>query len=560
MPKIIIDGQTIECRDKVSVLQAALEAGWDIPHYCYHPGLSIVASCRLCLMEMKMPNPKTKEMDWSSKLAPSCQTPVKDGMEVCFASPRVKDNQQRCMEYFLLNHPLDCPVCDQAGECYLQDYSLKFGDAASRMVDPKYKNPKKDIGSKTLLYADRCVMCTRCVRFCEEISGTGELCVINRGSREEIDVFPGNPLENPLQGNVVDICPVGALLDKDFLMKQRVWELRGTDSICPLCSAGCAIRIDHNEGRVWRLKPRYNPGVNDWWMCDAGRFGWKYTHDPKRLDRLTVRRGMTVESPEWDTLPEIARVRLTQVVQRDGAKMVAAVLSPFMACEEAWLLAKFIRGVAPEATLVMGPAPFVGEDEKFPKDGRGTAVSALASGSQAGHLCHSGGCEVRFTIRAEKCPNRRGVEMVLAAMGGNLAAFEEFTRKAAEGAFSAAWIVGGYPSDWVTKELPAALAKIELVFAQDVFANAVTNAATVVIPSCSWAERSGCFVNHDGKIQPFEAALPPLEGCQRDGQYLYALIDGKGLYNAAVIREALAKEIAAFGRLHVPPETAENAH
>ena len=209
MPKIIIDDREIECRERISVLQAALEAGWEIPHWCYHPGLSVVASCRLCLMEMKMPHQKTKEMAWSPKLVPSCQTPVKEGMEVRFASQPVKDNQRACMEYFLLNHPLDCPVCDQAGECYLQDYSRDFGSATSRMVDQKLKNPKKDIGSKTLLYQDRCILCTRCVRFCREIAGTGELCVVDRGSREEIDVFPGMSLENNLQGNVVDICPVG---------------------------------------------------------------------------------------------------------------------------------------------------------------------------------------------------------------------------------------------------------------------------------------------------------------------------------------------------------------
>jgi NADH-quinone oxidoreductase subunit G len=165
MPKITIDGRTIECRDKIPVLQAALDAGWDVPHYCYHPGLTIVASCRLCLMEMKMPDPKTKEMVWSPRLVPSCQTPVKDGMEVRFETAKVRENREHCMEYYLLNHPLDCPVCDQAGECYLQDYSLKFGHSYSRMVDPKTVNPKKDVGSRTLLYQDRCVLCSRCVRF-----------------------------------------------------------------------------------------------------------------------------------------------------------------------------------------------------------------------------------------------------------------------------------------------------------------------------------------------------------------------------------------------------------
>jgi NADH-quinone oxidoreductase subunit G len=350
MAHITIDGRQIECEEKVSVLQAALQAGWDVPHYCYHPGLSVVASCRLCLMEMKMPHPKSKQLDWAPRLFPSCQTPVRDGLEVRFDSELVRDNQRHCMEYFLINHPLDCPVCDQAGECYLQDYSLKFGESSSRMVEAKNKNPKKDIGSRTLLYQDRCVMCSRCVRFCDEVAGTGELAIVNRGSRAEIDVFPGAPLENELQGNVVDICPVGSLLDKDFLMRQRVWHLKSADSICPGCSQGCAIQVDHNDGRVWRLKPRYNPGVNDWWMCDAGRFGWKYAHDPKRIRHLTVRRGAEMRPAEWSELPEIARFRFEQVVAERGAASVGALLSPFLSCEEAWLLAKFIRDVAPDAT------------------------------------------------------------------------------------------------------------------------------------------------------------------------------------------------------------------
>ena len=173
MPKIIIDGKEVECRDGISVLQAALDAGRNIPHYCYHPGLKVVASCRLCLMEMKMPHPQTREPGWAPKLFPACQTPVRDGMEVRFDSEKVRDNQRHVMEFYLLDHPLDCPVCDQAGECHLQDYSEQFGDATSRMVEPKHQNPKKDIGSRTLLYSDRCVMCTRCIRFCDEIAGTG---------------------------------------------------------------------------------------------------------------------------------------------------------------------------------------------------------------------------------------------------------------------------------------------------------------------------------------------------------------------------------------------------
>ena len=543
MAKIIIDGQPIQCRDKITVLQAALEAGWEIPHWCYHPGLSIVASCRLCLMQMKMPDPKTKELAWSPKLLPSCQTPVRDGLEVRFTSPEVKDNQHRCMEFFLLNHPLDCPVCDQAGECYLQDYSEHFGDANSRMLEPKYKNPKKDIGSKTLLYMDRCVLCSRCVRFCREIAGTSELCIVERGSRCEIDVFPGLPLENALQGNVVDLCPVGALLDKDFLMKRRVWELTGARSVCPLCSAGCAIRIDHADGRVYRLKPRFNPGVNDWWMCDVGRFGWKYVHDAGRLNRLTVRRGHGSEPLAWSALPQLARVRIRQIVQRDGSSKVGALFSPFMSCEEAWLLAKFIREAAPEATLALGPVPVVGSDDAFPKP-------AAAGGPAV----------PKFTIRAEKCPNRRGVEMILAAAGGNAATFDEFVKKAEAGGISAAWIVGGYPQEWVPQELAKAIEKIRLIFAQDMFTNAVTKVAAVVIPACAWAERSGCFVNCQGKVQPFDAAIAPPEGCQRDGNYLQAVAGYPGLYNPANVRELMVKEVPAVGAFQVPPPEPKYAH
>ncbi len=540
MATIIIDGQSIDCTDNVTVLQAALEAGWDVPHYCYHPGLSVVASCRLCLMELKLPHPKTKEMGWAPRLFPSCQTPVKDGLEVRFDTEKIAENRRHCMEYYLLNHPLDCPVCDQAGECYLQDYSQKFGDSSSRMVEVKNKNPKKDIGSKTLLYQDRCVMCSRCVRFCDEVAGTGELCIVDRGSKSEIDIFPGIPLENELQGNVVDICPVGSLLDKDFLMDQRVWSLKRAKSVCPGCSAGCAIHVDHNAGQVWRLKPRFNPGVNDWWMCDEGRFGWKHVHDPKRLNRLMVRRGAETESPDWSVLPELARYRFERAGSDAGTDKIGALLSPFMSCEEAWLLVRFIRGVAPESVLAMGRVPTDGEDRTFPKGSNGSTP--------------------KFTIRAEKCPNRRGIEMVLKGAGGRVISFDAFVKLASSGALAAAWVAGGYPNDWVTKALGSAAAKVGDLFAQDMFENAVTEAAAVVVPSCSWAERSGCFVNHQGRVQPFESAIAPLDGCQRDGQFLYTLAGETGLYDAAGVRAKMAATMPAFGELHVAPEEPRFAH
>jgi NADH-quinone oxidoreductase subunit G len=521
MPKIIIDNQEIECREGVSVLQAAIDAGWDVPHYCYHPSLSVVASCRLCLMEMKMPHPKTQGMGWAPKLIPSCQTPVREGMEVRFNSEVVKKNQATCMEFFLLNHPLDCPVCDQAGECYLQDYSYKFGYSESRMVDQKLVNPKKDIGPKTLLYSDRCVMCTQCVRFTQEISGTHELCVVNRGSRAEIDVFPGLPLDNPLQGNVVDICPVGSLLDKDFLFQRRVWELESAPSICPGCATGCAIRIDQADNKIYRLKPRYNPLVNDCWMCDEGRYGWKYVEDENRITAPIVRRGREQDTPDWAKLPDILRFRFDEYIRENSGAQVAAVLSPFMATEEAWLLIKFIHGRAPDASLSLGPVPVEGDEQRFPVGAVGDAV--------------------KFTILNEKCPNRRGIEMLLDSSGGNVMAFEEFVERCNKGDIGAAWIVGGYPNDWAGKDLIKAAGKLDLLVVQDLLAGALSETATVVLPACSWAERDGSFVNATGLAQPFERALDPPDGARRDGQYLFELAGCSGLYSGGRVREMMAE-------------------
>ncbi len=533
MAKITIDGKQIECRDGIPVLQAALEAGWDVPHYCYHPALSIVASCRLCLMEMKMPHPKTKELVWAPKLFPSCQTPVRDGLEVRFDSDAVRENVRHVMEYYLLNHPLDCPECDKAGECYLQDYSERFGNATSRMVEDKHKNPKKDIGSKTLLYQDRCVLCSRCVRFCREIAGTGELTVVNRGSRGEIDVFPGVPLENELQGNVVDLCPVGALLSKDFLFKQRVWFLRSAKSISPANSNGSAIWIDYNERGVHRIRPRYNPGVNDYWIADEERFGYKYIHAPERLSGVMQRTDDGPQPLDWQHAPARVRELLAQAAaEGDGAK-VAAVLSPMMSCEEAWLLATAVRQIAPKATLVLGYVPVHGQDKTFP-----------------------GG----FVIPAEKCPNRRGVETVLEHFGDPRADFNRFLHDAVEGRFAAAYVVGGYPEPWIDERVAAALRRIGTLIVHDLFPTPVDDHAALRIASASWAEREGTFMNRQGRLQPFERAIPQIDGVKADGQFFFELAGERGLFRAGRVREQMAEKVSAFGELHVPPPLPKHAH
>ncbi len=533
MPKIIIDGQEVTTREGIPVLQAALEAGFDIPHYCYHPGLSVVASCRLCLMEMKMPHPKTKEMSWAPKLFPSCQTPVKDGMEVRFESERVRSNQKYVMEYYLLNHPLDCPVCDKAGECYLQDYTEEVGPAASRMVEDKSKNPKKDIGPHTLLYSDRCVLCSRCVRFCDEVTGSGELMIVNRGSRGEIDVFPGQPLENELQGNVVDLCPVGALLDKGFLFKQRVWLLKSTKSVSPVDSRGQTIWIDHNVEGVHRIRPRYNERVNEWWISDEARFGWRPYVREDRLTTPRVREGDAMRVERWEALPALLKARLNEAAGADQGASVAAVLSPMLSCEEAWLLASFVREVAPQATLVTGYVPIVGEDQRFPKG---------------------------FVIKAEKCPNRRGIETIIEHFGGPSLDFGAFVEQAGTGKFKAAYITGGYSQAWIKPAAVEALGKVSFVVVHDLFPSGLDAIASVHVPAATWIEREGTFMNDEGLVQPFERAMPPADGVKGDGQFFYELLGLSGLFLSKKVRERMAERMAVFGEVFVPKDLPKHQH
>src|SRR5271163_1288225 len=318
--------------ERLNLIEVAQRADVLIPHYCWHPALTVVASCRMCLVEVGEKKPDGS-IAMQPRVVPACQTPAKDGTVVVTNSAKAKAAQQQTLEDLLLNHPLDCPVCDKAGECMLQDFSYRFGNSKSRMVDDKNQPPNKDyIGEHITLFTDRCVMCSRCVRFTREISGTAELQVINRGSHAEIDIFPGDPCNNKLAGNVVDICPVGALCSKDFLYKQRVWWLKTRNSVCPDCSTGCSIFVDHNKDIVYRLRPRENPQAQGYFMCDEGRFDYPYINERSRIMQPLLRTSNGSAGNNWETvLPEL-RSELA-AVKGDGGR-VMAVLSPFLTCEE----------------------------------------------------------------------------------------------------------------------------------------------------------------------------------------------------------------------------------
>jgi NADH-quinone oxidoreductase subunit G len=524
--------------EKLNLIQAAMKAGVFVPHYCWHPGLTVVASCRMCLVEVGERKPHG-DIVMQPKVVPGCQTPARDGTVIVTNSQKARFAQQQTLESLLLNHPLDCPVCDKAGECLLQDFSYNYGRSQSRMIDVKNTPPNKPhISDKITLFADRCIMCSRCVRFTREISGTAELQVINRGDHSEIDIFPGQPLDNKLAGNVVDLCPVGALCSKDFLYKQRVWFLRPQKSVCADCSTGCSIFVDQNKDIVYRLRPRENPQSQGYFMCDEGRLGFHYVNAVERLTRPFVRgetrgNGALVPASYESALANL-RKELTEIASQNGSA-VAGVLSPFLTCEEAYLFAKFMKGLSANVRLGLGTIPTFGEDDTYPKDRRGRPVEP-----------------VKFTIRAEKCPNRRGVEAVLRHFQGEVIPFDDVLPKSGAEPPRAVFIAGGYPprdSTWVTPSQVEALGRIPLLIVQDLFASPASDLAKYVLPAASFAEKEGTFVNHAGLAQATRWAIRPPQDLYTDGRVFLGLLERPGLVNADNLRSELAREIPYFAPL-----------
>ncbi len=533
MPTALINNTPLELdpAEQINCVQAAKRIGFEIPHYCWHPALSVVASCRMCLVEVGEQKPDGTIV-MRPKLEPGCQTPVKDGMVIVADSPKVKAAQQATLEYLLLNHPLDCPTCDQAGECFLQDYSFKYGRGFSRLQEPKNQKPDKDhIGDQITLFTDRCIMCTRCVRFTREVSGTGELMVTQRGTHEEIDVFPGEPCNNKLAGNVVDLCPVGALCSKDFLYKQRVWWLKTTKSVCPDCSTGCSVEVDQNEDRVHRLTPRPNPQAQGHFMCDEGRFGWKYMHSEQRITFPEQRDDGRVITRGWDDiLPALQQALAKRAKDEPGR--IGAVFSPWMTVEEAYLLAGYMLKLSPQAKLALGPVRIVGEDDRYPKNVHGEPVEPT-----------------RFTIRAEKAPNRRGVEIVLKHFTPSPLTFGDMLALAATGQLDALYLVGGDPGGWITAEQAAPLAKVPLLVVQDLLHSPVSGMATFLLSGGAFAERDGTFINHAGLAQEIRRAVRGPDGSRPDNRILWDLTGRTGLYQAAALRREIAGKIPELAAL-----------
>ncbi len=506
MASIIINGQehTLPEGEKLNAIQAATRYGVDIPYYCWHPSLSVVANCRMCEIEVGSKDPKTGEIKMVPKLVPGCQTPAKDGTVLVTDSPKVHEHQRMVMEYLLANHPLDCPVCDQAGECGLQDYSFEHGQANHRYVEERTVNPRKDVSDLIQLNQDRCIMCTRCVRFTREITQTGELQVRNRGHHAEIDIFRDHPLDNPLAGNVVDLCPVGALLDKDFLHSQRVWFLSKHDSVCTRCSTGCNISAEENRGALWRFKPRFNPHVNDYWICDVGRYSYKAANDAALLSACYLRTAGDLGPAAIDkVLIEVGRSLAS--IAGAGGKTIG-ILSPFLTVEEAYLAASYLKGLNPANVLALGQVPVEGEDWSVKPDsttGRTGDTSFIIPRP--------------FTIHAERCPNRLGVSAVLEHFEDGLIDFASASARVAAGEFDGLYFASDAIDPWTDEAAAKALrAGVKYLVVQDTNVTPLAQLADAVIAGATFAEKAGCYVNADGRLQYSEAALAPRDGSLPD--------------------------------------------
>jgi NADH-quinone oxidoreductase subunit G len=528
MATILINGveYPIPEGEKLNAIQMALRVGITIPYYCWHPALSVVANCRMCEVEVGSKDPKTGEIKMLPKLVPACQTAARDLTVLRTDSANVKEHQRMIMEYLLLNHPLDCPVCDQAGECGLQDFSFRYGQAVHRFVEERTVNPCKNVSDMIQLNTDRCIMCTRCVRFTREISQTGELQVINRGSHAEIDIFPGEPLSNPLAGNVVDLCPVGALLDQDFLHRQRAWFLSKHSAICTRCSTGCNISAEENRGTLWRFRARHNPHVNDYWICDEGRYSYKAANDPNLLSAMYVRvDGDLREVPAPEAL-KVVDQRLKEIVRNGG--IVAGMLSPFLTVEEAFLLCRYLKELSASSVLAMGPVPARGTDLTFRPDpikGRTGDASFVVPRP--------------FTIHAERCPNRRGVAAILEHFEGKVLGFDELLRRATADDFQGLFAASGSIDPWIDEAQSTALRSgTAFLVVEDTTVTPLAHQADVVLAGATFAEKAGCYVNADGRLQYAEAALPPRDGSLADLDILCILVDRPG--GPAVSSEILA--------------------
>jgi len=508
MANITINGLAVDVPEGTTILNAAKRIGVEIPHYCYHPKLSIAGNCRMCLVEVeKFP-----------KLQTACSTVVNDGMVIRTDTEKVRKAVTGVLELMLIHHPIDCPICDQAGECGLQNYYMKYGLHKSRFAleDKVHKKKVQDIGGQIVLDAERCILCSRCVRFLDEVTGTQELNFFQRGDHSEISVFPGRPLDNHYTGNLADICPVGALTSKDFRFRCRVWFLASANSICPGCANGCNVEAHFKGDILYRFKPRQNDAVNQTWMCDFGRLEYKKANEGRLLVPFTRGEDGRKAEPWGSLLPQVA-FRLSETAEKAGPDAVAVIASPRFSNEELYL----VRRIAKELL--------------------GTPNLAFT------HRLEGDGFGDDFLIKGDKNPNTMGARLLGIPEG---AAFDEVIERIAAGKVQALLVCGDAIGAFSGAETAELLSRVPFVAQVGTNEGPVSRAATAVLPGASFAERGGTYTNHAGRVQRFKAAFPPRGKAKNTIEILVGLGNRMGAGwtfagDASVFR-AIAQSEASF--------------
>ena len=458
---LTIDGQEVTVPKGTTLLQAAEGAGTEVPHYCYHPGLSSPAICRLCLVEV----------EGAPKLLPSCTTTVADGQVVSTQSDNATRMRRGVLEFYLLNHPLDCPICDQSGECDLQDFVFAEGREHGRGREAKRVLGRDDFGGDVLFYGDRCVMCTRCVRFMNEVEENPLLTVVERGNRSVIDTFFDEGLEKAAwAGNVVDICPVGALVSKDFLHKARAWDLEHTSSICPNCSQGCNIELHTRDNLVHRMKPRTNLEVNGHWICDYGRGRYEWLNRGDRLEAPLVSAGGRKTAMGWTAALDALKTRIDAL----GKSSVKAIVSPYWSNEDLGAVSRLIEILGGGAAVFRSPRA----DEEVALPGY-----------------------VGLARRRGLAPNEQGAELLGCARVGD---------DAGQGGLEdlidhdgVVLVLGDALDDQPEGFAPNAA----LVVYLGAYISSALSSADFQFPVTTFAEQEGTFTNHAGRVQRFWPAL-----------------------------------------------------
>jgi len=467
MPKFVLDGNEIEFTQGQTIIEAAKAKGIIIPHFCWHPELSVSGNCRVCLVEVEK----------NAKLVIACSTMAADGMVVYSMSGKAVAARNAVMEFLLINHPLDCPICDEAGECKLQDYAYSHSTGESRFIEEKVHKPKRvPLGPRVMFDAERCISCSRCIRFCDEIAKDPELTFVKRGDRVTIVTYPGKELDNPYSMNVVDICPVGALTSRDFRFKARVWELSSTKSVCIGCARGCNTEIWVRNNEVMRLTPRFNNDVNSYWMCDHGRINtYKFVNDDTRVDGPFLKHKDILIRAGWDETLSKAASDLKHYTKEE----IAFIASPFATCEDNYLLARFAKTVigSKHIDFMRHNNPSFGDD---------------------------------LLRRDDMSPNSKGAELVGAVPGKGGLKFDGIIAAIKSGKIKALYII---EDDIVSAnpELEQILSRLDLLIVHATNFNKTTDRADYVFPASTYTAKNGVFVNFQGRAQRIRPAASTIE-------------------------------------------------